>query len=107
MAIAAQTTAPGKRVEESQGNFKDNLAHRRLKFEGLPEIAVAELPQVMSILRMKRQIQSKRMTQLIELLWGRSLAQHLLDGIAWHDMDHQKNERENEPEGWQRKEKSF
>src|SRR2546429_2026276 len=59
------------------------------------------------MLRAKRQIQSQRMTQLSQLPRRCALAQHLLDGIARHDMDHQKNERENEPEGRQGKEKSF
>ena len=88
------------RVGASRVTFKYYFANRRLKFEGLSEIAVAELPQVMSLLRMKRQIQSERMTQLSQLSWRRcTLAQHLLDGIARHDMNHQKYERENEPEG--------
>jgi len=83
------------------------LTNKRLKFEGLAKIPVAELQQVMSILRAQRQIQSKRMTQLSQLPGRRALAQHLFDGIAWHDMDHQKNERQNDPEGWEGKEKSF
>jgi len=88
------------RVGASRVTFKYYFANRRLKFEGLSEIAVAELPQVMSLLRMKRQIQSERMTQLSQLSWRRcTLAQHLLDGIARHDMNHQKYERENKPEG--------
>jgi len=49
-------------LERRGVTFKYYFANRRLNFEGLPEIAVAELPQVMSLLRMKRQIQSERMT---------------------------------------------
>ena len=87
--------------------FKDNLAHRRLKFEGLPEIAVAELPQVESVLRVKRQIQSKGMPQLSELPGRCAFAQHLVDGITWHDVNHEENQRENKPQRRQREEKSF
>jgi len=47
------------------------------------------------------------MTQLSELPWGRPLVQHLLDGIARDDVNHQKDERENEPQRRQREEKSF
>ena len=46
------------------------------------------------------------MTQLSELPWGCALPQHLLDGVARHDIDHQKNEGEKEPEGRECKEKS-
>ncbi len=86
--------------------LKDNPAHRSLKLEGLPKIATPELPQVMSILGMERQIQPKDMTQLRQLSWRGALTKHLLDGIARHNVNHEKNERENEPERRQREEKS-
>jgi len=44
---------------------------------------------------------------LSQLSWHCTLAQHLLDGIARHDMKHQKYERENEPEGRQSKKESL
>ena len=47
--------------------FKNNLAHRRLKLERLPKVAASELPQVVSVLRMKRQIQPKYVAQLSQL----------------------------------------
>jgi hypothetical protein len=77
-----------------------------LKLEGLPKIATPELPQVMSILDMERQIQPKDMTQLYQLPRCRALTKHLLDGIARHNVNHEKNERENEPKRRQREEKS-
>src|SRR5258708_14654107 len=87
--------------------FKNNLSHRRLKLEGLPKVAASELPQVMSILDMERQIQAKYMAQLRQLSCRGTLAQHLLARISRHNVNHEKNERENEPKRRQREEKSF
>ena len=85
----------------------NNLEHGRLKLEGLPEVAARELPQIVSVLRVKRQIQSKRVTQLRQLTRRRAFTQHLLDGIAGHDVNHEKDERKHEPEGRQCEEKPF
>ena len=87
--------------------LQDNLAHRRLKLEGLPKIAASELPQVVSILDVERQIQPQYMTQLSQLSRCRTFTQHLLDRIARHDVDHEKDEREDEPECREREKKSF
>jgi len=54
----------------------------------------------------ERQIQPKSMPQLCQLPRRRALSKHLLDGIARHDMNHEKDERENQPESRQREEKS-
>ncbi len=81
--------------------FENNLAHRRLKLERLSKVAAAELPQVVSVLRVERQIQTKRMAQLSKLSGCRALTQHLLDGISGDDVNHKKDERENEPESRQ------
>ena len=56
---------------------------------------------------MERQIQPKYMPQLRQLSGCRALPQHLLDGIARDDVNHQEDERENEPQRRQREEKSF
>jgi len=87
--------------------LENNLAHRRLKLERLSKVAASELPQVVSVLRMKRQIQPKHMAQLSQLPRCRALTQHLLDGIAGHDVDHEKDEREDEPECGQSEKESF
>ncbi len=87
--------------------LKDNLANRRLKLKGLPEIAAPELPQVVCVLRMKRQIQSKHVTQLRQLSRGRAFSQHLLDRIPGHDVNHEENEDENQPKRRQCEEKPF
>jgi hypothetical protein len=42
--------------------FKDDLANWRLEFEGLAYIAAAELPKVVRVLRVERQIQSECVT---------------------------------------------
>jgi hypothetical protein len=38
---------------------------------------------------------------------GAALPEHLLDGIARHDVNHQKNEREDEPERGECQQESF
>jgi hypothetical protein len=38
---------------------------------------------------------------------SRAFSQHLLDGIAGHDVNHEKNESENEPERRKCKKKSI
>jgi hypothetical protein len=65
------------------------------------------LPKIMSVLRVKRQIQTKDVTQLRQLSGGSALPEHLLDGVPWHDVNHQENKRQNEPKSWERKQKSF
>jgi len=86
--------------------FENNLAHRRLKLERLPKVAASELPQVVSVLRVERQTQPKYVAQLSQLPRRRALTQHLL-GIPRHDVNHEKDEREDEPEGGQREKESF
>jgi hypothetical protein len=70
--------------------FKNDLAHRILKFERLPKLATAELPPVVCVLSMERQIQTKGVTQLGQLARCGALPQHLLDGISRHDVNHEK-----------------
>ncbi len=87
--------------------FNNNPANRRLKLKGLPEIAARELPQVARVLRVQRQIQAKCVAQLRRLAWGSSLSQHLLDGVSRHDVNHQKYEREHQPERGKGQKDSF
>ncbi len=47
------------------------------------------------------------MTQLSDLPRCRAFPEHLLDGITWHDVNHQKDEREYEPERRECQQESF
>jgi len=96
------------KLKSRRVTFKDNLAHRRLKLERLSKVAASEIPQVVSVLRVERQIQTKCMAQLSQLSMRRALTQHLLDGISGEDVNHKKGERENEkPESRPGEEESF
>jgi hypothetical protein len=56
---------------------------------------------------MKREIQTERMTQLCDLPRGRAFPEQLLDGITRHDVNHQKDERKDEPERGECQQESF
>ncbi len=47
------------------------------------------------------------MTQLSQLTRCRTFTEHLFDRIARHDVDHEKDEREDEPECRECEKKSF
>jgi hypothetical protein len=47
------------------------------------------------------------MAQLHSRTGRRAFAKHLLDRIAGHDVNHQENEREHQPEGGQREQEPF
>jgi len=47
------------------------------------------------------------MAELREFAGSGAFAEHLFDGIAGHDVDHQKNEREHQPQCGQSKQKSL
>jgi hypothetical protein len=63
----------------------------------LAEVGVSESFQIVAILREQRLIEAKRVTQLHDFTGGRAFTEHLLDGIARDNVDHQENEREDEP----------
>ncbi len=65
--------------------------------KGLAPIAANQAGQVMRILREDRLIESERVAQIVEIFRARVFAQHLLHGIAGHDVHEHKNHRENEP----------
>src|SRR6266581_4156655 len=87
--------------------LEDDASHGSLKFERLPEIAVRELPEVAVVLHVQRQIQAKGVAQLRHLARSCALSQHLLYGIARHNVNHQKYEREHQPERGKGQKNSF
>src|SRR5882724_1268938 len=88
-------------------SFENDAAHGRLEFEGLSQVTAHELPEIVCILRVKRRIQSERMTELRDLPRCCTLPEHLLDGITWHDVNHQKDQRKHEPERRECEQESF
>ena len=77
-----------------------------MKLKRLSKIAARKTFQIVAVLRQQRLVEAKRMSQLHDLTGCRTLAEHLFDGIAGNDVDHQENERENEPERRQREQKA-
>jgi hypothetical protein len=59
------------------------------------------------VLRVERQIQTERMTQLRDLPRRRAFPEHLLHGITRHNVNHQKDERKDEPECGECQQESF
>ena len=97
----------GVRGFKFHGIMQDIHPADRVAYPIYEVIAAHKLPQIASILRMEWQIEPQGMAQLHQLSRRRALPQHLLDGIARDDVNHQKDERENEPQRRQREEKSF
>lgn len=60
---------------------------------------VGQLLETIAVLRVHWQIEAERVAELCDLAGGGAFAEHLLDGIAGHDVDHQEDECENEPKG--------
>ena len=88
-------------------SLENDAAHGRLEFERLTQITAQELSEIVSVLGVKRQIQTERMAQLCDLPGGRAFPEHLLDGITRHDVNHQEDERKDEPERGKRQQESF
>jgi hypothetical protein len=87
--------------------LENNLPHRRLKLEGLSKITASQLPQVTFVLNVQRQIETQRVTKLHQFSRRCSLAEHLFDGVAWHDVDHQKDQRQHQPQRGQREQETL
>ena len=97
-----------KRELKSGGVALENdAAHGRLEFERLSQVAAHELPEIVPVLRVKRQIQPERMTQLRDLPRRCAFPEHLLDGITRHDVNHQEDQRKHEPERRECQQESF
>jgi hypothetical protein len=47
------------------------------------------------------------MTELSDLPRRCAFPEHLLNGVTWHDMNHQENHRKHEPERWECEQESF
>ena len=94
-AASDNSSVAGKRCEH-------NRAHGSRKAHGLSPIAAREARKISHVLHAERLIESERMAELRKILDARILAEHLQHGIARHNVDHQKNHREDEPKSRQR-----
>lgn len=105
--MAAQTTR-ARKASCSVAGYRSKIIRGtgRLKFERLPQIAVRKLPKVSSVLHVQRQIETQRVTKLHQFSRRCSLAEHLFDGVAWHDVDHQKDQRQHQPQRGQREQEN-
>ena len=73
------------------------MEHRRAKSKGMSPVSANKPGEIVRILRANRQIESKYLAQLLNILSARIFTKHLLHGIAGHDVHEQKHHRENEP----------
>jgi hypothetical protein len=94
-------------LESRRVSLENDAAHGRLEFEGLTQVTAEQLSEIVCVLGVKREIQAERMTQLYDLPGGRAFPKHLLHGIARYDVNHQKDERKDEPERGKRQQESF
>src|SRR5574341_569253 len=60
---------------------------------GIP-IAARESGKIFSVLHEERLVEPERVAQLLQIFGARAFAEHLLHGVAGHDVDQQENERE-------------
>lgn len=81
----------GVAVEHQRG---DALAHA----QRLAEIAVQHAFPIVDVLHVQRQIEAILMTQGGHVSGARAVAQHLLDGVAGHQMNQEENERDHQPQ---------
>ena len=65
-------------------------------------IAARQSLEIARILHAERLVESQRVAQLRNIFGSRVLAQHLQHGIARHDVNQQKDHREDEPQRRQR-----
>ena len=61
----------------------------------------------MAVLQAERLIEAQRMPQLRRRAGRCAFTKHLLHRIAWHNVNHQKDEREHQPQGGQGEQKSL
>ncbi len=95
------------KLERGRIALEDDAADRRLKFEGLAEIATEELLEILAVLCEERLIEIEGVAKLDDFSGCGAFAEHLLDGIARDDVDHEKDQSENEPERGEREDKSL
>src|SRR6266851_1845995 len=82
---ADEESAEGE-LERGRITLEDDAPHGRLEFEGLAEIAAEKLR---------------------DFSRSRAFAEHLFDGIAGDDVNHEKDQSEDEPERGKGEEKSL
>jgi hypothetical protein len=56
---------------------------------------IRKLPETTAVLHVHWRIEAERVAELRDLAGGGAFAEHLLDGIAAADVDHQEDEGEN------------
>ena len=102
---ADEESAEGE-LERGRITLEDDAPHGRLEFEGLAEIAAEELLEVVAVLGEEGLIEIEGVTELDDFSGRGVFAEHLLDRIAGDDVNHEKDQSEDEPERWKGEEKS-
>ena len=103
---ADEKSAEGE-LERGGIALKDDAADRRLEFEGLAEIAAEELLEIVAVLREKGLIEIQGVAELGDFSGRGAFAEHLLDGIAGDDVNHEEDQSEDEPKRGECEEESL
>ena len=97
-----QTQRHGQRRQRQlQGpgiSLRDDVSDILIEAERASHVAVQQAAPVVHVLRAQRDIQPVSMACGGDVGCGRALAQHLLDGIAGHDVNQQEDHRNHQPD---------
>jgi hypothetical protein len=77
---------------------EDDSGDGLLKSERVAEVAADNACKIARVLHGNGHVQAQSVTKLGQIAGARPLTEHLLHGIARHDVNEKKNERHDEPE---------
>ena len=74
------------------------FGHRLVKSQRSPQVAVKHALPIVDILFANRNIEAICMPRRLKIGCGCAFSEHLLDGIAGNEMDHQEDNRNDKPQ---------
>src|SRR5712692_6826850 len=102
---ADEESAEGE-LERGGIALEDDAADGCLELEGLAEITAEKLLEIVAVLCEERLIEIESVAKLRDFSGRGAFAEHLLDRIAGDDVNHEKDQSEDEPERGKGEEKS-
>ena len=85
---------------------RNDTQHGLLEAERFAEISVEDAREVPAVLDADGEIEAECVPKLVQILSACAFAEHLLNGVAGHDVREQENHGENEPERGKSEEKA-
>lgn len=80
--------------------------HGLLKADRFAEVPAHDASEIAAILHGNRQIEAKRVAKLLKIFGPCHFAEHLLNGVAGHDVRQQENHGEDQPQSGQGEQKA-